>query len=70
MLYLDDFLIGYAELTAYVFGGIRSHDPSPRFQYDYTFDWTMLKQKAALSAAGVEGAANGTTQPPTTPGGR
>jgi len=30
----------------------------------------MLKQKAALSAAGVEGAGNGTTQPPTTPGGR
>ena len=40
------------------------------FQYDYTFDWTMLKQKAALSGTGVEGAANGTTQPPTTPGGR
>ena len=37
-------------------------------QYDYTFDWTMLKQKAALSAAGVEGSAP--TQAPTTPGGR
>merc|ERR1711894_564921 len=36
-------------------------------QYDYTFDWTMLKQKAALSAAGVEGSAP--TQAPTTPGG-
>ena len=37
-------------------------------QYDYTFDWTMLKQKAALSASGVEGSAP--TQAPTTPGGR
>jgi len=37
-------------------------------QYDYTFDWTMLKQKAALHAAGVEGSAP--TQAPTTPGGR
>ena len=36
-------------------------------QYDYTFDWTMLKQKAANSAL-VEGSAP--TQAPTTPGGR
>ena len=35
--------------------------------YDYTFDWTMLKQKAANSAL-VEGSAP--TQAPTTPGGR
>lgn len=28
-------------------------------QYDYTFDWTMLKQKAATAAAGVGSA--GTT---------
>lgn len=31
-------------------------------QYDYTFDWTMLKQKAASTAAAVSGAAQ---QPPT-----
>lgn len=35
-------------------------------QYDYTFDWTMLKQKAASSgtgAVGTTGAAAGTTTP-------
>lgn len=30
-------------------------------QYDYTFDWTMLKQKTSTPAA-----ANGSTQQPTT----
>lgn len=34
-------------------------------QYDYTFDWTMLKQKAASTAAAVSGT---TPQPPATPG--
>lgn len=33
-------------------------------QYDYTFDWTMLKQKAAA----VTGAESGSTQPVSTPG--
>lgn len=35
-------------------------------QYDYTFDWTMLKQKAATSgtgAVGTTGAAAGITTP-------
>jgi len=35
-------------------------------QYDYTFDWTMLKQKAASSgtgAVGTTGAAAGITTP-------
>jgi casein kinase 1 alpha len=35
-------------------------------QYDYTFDWTMLKQKAAASgtgAVGTTGAAAGVTTP-------
>jgi len=44
-------------------------------QYDYTFDWTMLKQKAAQSAAAggavtTDGGGVAPTQPPTTPGGR
>ena len=38
-------------------------------QYDYTFDWTMLKQKAAASAsaanaATASGAVAGTNPPP------
>jgi casein kinase 1 alpha len=37
-------------------------------QYDYTFDWTMLKQKAAASAA--VGGSSGTVAPPTMPGPR
>ena len=37
-------------------------------QYDYTFDWTMLKQKAAASAA--VGGSSGQVAPPTMPGPR
>ena len=36
-------------------------------QYDYTFDWTMLKQKAAASAA--VGGTSQSVAPPTMPGG-
>lgn len=37
-------------------------------QYDYTFDWTMLKQKAAASAA--VGGTSASVAPPTMPGPR
>ncbi len=37
-------------------------------QYDYTFDWTMLKQKAAQSTVAVGGVAAAT--PPPMSGGR
>ena len=37
-------------------------------QYDYTFDWTMLKQKAAASAA--VGGTTAPAVPPTMPGPR
>ena len=37
-------------------------------QYDYTFDWTMLKQKAAQSASGV--GTTSTANPPAMSGGR
>jgi len=37
-------------------------------QYDYTFDWTMLKQKAAASAA--VGGTTAPVAPPTMPGPR
>jgi len=37
-------------------------------QYDYTFDWTMLKQKAAASAA--VGGTSTSVAPPTMPGPR
>jgi len=32
-------------------------------QYDYTFDWTMLKQKAAASAAVIVGSSSQAMQP-------
>jgi casein kinase 1 alpha len=38
-------------------------------QYDYTFDWTMLKQKAATSGTGAVGT-TGTAAGITTPGER
>jgi len=39
-------------------------------QYDYTFDWTMLKQKAAASAAVGGTTAPALAAPPTMPGPR
>lgn len=32
-------------------------------QYDYIFDWTMLKQKAAASAANATGGTSASAQP-------
>lgn len=42
-------------------------DFSPLFQYDYTFDWTMLKQKAAQSSASVALSAGQASAQPSKP---